>query len=574
MAQDRAVKEHAFRLFMVLLPGAPKPDDPTLDFLANRTWVDLRPGVADQAGVQDLICAVTGLPRSHPDDGIEPGRCPYRGLEAFEEDHAELFFGRADDTTRAVEKLKDSRFLAVVGPSGCGKSSMVRAAVVPALKQGALDGSEAWTVALITPGAHPLTVLAAQLAGLAPGQSMQVTVDALATDERTLDLAASLALSERGAGDRLVLVVDQLEEVFTLCADEDERAAFLANLCYAATLPGGRVVVLVAMRADFYHHCAAYPKLRTLVSARQFLVGPLDEDALREVIEQPAWKVNLELEPGLVETILDDVADRPGTLPLLEYVLLEVWRRRRGRMLALAAYVACGGVEGALAQRADAIYDRLTASQQQLVRRVLLRLVQPGEGTEDTRRRAEQRELRSPAEDDADLEAVIKALTDARLLVVSDVDQARVVEVAHEALIRGWPRLRAWIEESRELLLAQRRLTEAIREWDQGGRDPELLYRAARLAFWQDQAVEDLNDLEREFLAASRRRETREQNAKRRPGRPRDRQPQHPGHHRAARRRPGGQPAGHRTVPSTRRGCHHATVDRPRAEPSAGQRGI
>jgi WD40 repeat protein/energy-coupling factor transporter ATP-binding protein EcfA2 len=516
VAQDRATKDPRFRLFMVLLPGALHPDDPSLDFLANRTWVDLRAGIIDRDGFQDLLSAITGAPRRTATIGAEPGRCPYRGLEVFEKAHAELFFGRAADTARMVEKLKDSRFLAVLGPSGCGKSSLVRAGVVPALTQGALPGSAGWPVHLVMPGARPLSVLAALLVGLAPGDSMQRTLDGLRGDERSLDLAASLALAQRPAAERLVLVVDQLEEAFTLCAEEAERAAFLANLCYAATIPGGRLMVLVAMRADFYHRCAPYPQLRALIAARQFLVGPLDRAGLREAIERPAWRVKLELETGLAETILDDVADRPGTLPLLEYVLLEVWRRRRGSMLTLDAYVASGGVEGALAQRADAVYEALTPAQQRLARRVLLRLVQPGEGTEDTRRRAEIAELRSRAEEEADLEAVVKAFADARLLVVDSLDGARLVDVAHEALIRGWPKLRAWIDEGRALLLALRRLTEAAVEWDHGGWEEGSLYRGARLAAWSDRPVEDLNDLERAFLAASRERETRDRDARRR----------------------------------------------------------
>jgi len=516
VAQDRAAKEHAFRLFMVLLPGAPKPDDPSLDFLANRTWVDLRSGVTDRHGFRDLVSAVTGVPWGDVNGEVKPGRCPYRGLQVFEEDHADLFFGRAADIAWMVQRLTDSRFLAVLGPSGCGKSSLVRAGLVPALKQGALPASHRWAFRLMTPGARPLSTLAAQLVSLAPDKPMQATVDGLRSDERTLDLAIPLALASRPADERVMLVVDQLEEVFTLCGDEAERAAFLANLRYAGSIPGGRLVVLVAMRADFYHRCAEYPALWRLMGARQFLVSPLGSDALREVIEQPAWHVGLQLEDGLVETILDDVGDQPGTLPLLEYALLEVWGRRRGRMLTLQAYVDSGGVEGGLAQRADTIYEGLTLAQQQLTRRVLLRLVQPGQGTEDTRRRAEFGELRTRPEDEADLQAVVKELTDARLLVVSSPGGTQVVDVAHEALIRGWPQLRGWIEEDRELLLAQRRLTDAATDWDHHGREDGLLYRGARLAAWQDRPLDDLNDLERAFLATSRKREARERTAKRR----------------------------------------------------------
>ncbi|MGH8903471.1 MAG: TIR domain-containing protein, partial [Egibacteraceae bacterium] len=523
VAHARAAKDPGFRLFMVLLPGAPKPDDPSLAFLTTRTWVDLRAGIDDRDAFAGLVGAITdGAHRPDLVTGERGDVCPYRGLEVFGEEHAELFFGRAGDTALVVEKLRGSRFLAVLGPSGCGKSSLVRAGMIPALSHGALPGSEGWTVRLVTPGARPLSVLAVQVARLLPEESMLDTLRQLRADEQSLDVAVSLALAlalaERPVDERVVLVVDQFEEVFTLCADEAERTAFLANLCYAASIPGGRVAVVVAMRADFYHRCATYPQLRALMAARQFLVGPLGPAALREVIERPARRVGLELEAGLAETILGDVAERPGGLPLLEHVLWEVWQRRRGRTLTLQAYVAAGGVEGALAQRATTIYEGLTAAQRQIARRVLLRLVQPGEGTEDTRRRAQMDELLTRPEEDADLEAVVKALADGRLLTTGrdEVTDARVVDVAHEALIRGWPQLRAWIDDDREALRAQRRLTEAASEWDANGREEAFLYRGARLAAWQDRPLEDLNELERAFLAAGRQREARERATTRR----------------------------------------------------------
>ena len=182
-------------------------------------------------------------------------------------------------------------------------------------------------------------------------------------------------------------MVDQLEEIFTLCSDEGERAAFLGNLVYAATIPGGRTVVVATMRADFYHRLAEHPDLRALVATNQILLGPLDARGLRRAIEEPARRCGLELEPGLTRRILTDVADRPGTLPLLEHLLLEVWRRRRDHTLTLEGYAASGGVEGALARRANEVYGAMPAERQAIARRVLLRLTQPGEGTEDTRRR-------------------------------------------------------------------------------------------------------------------------------------------------------------------------------------------
>ena len=514
VAQERAVKDRGFRLFMVLLPGAPQPHDPSLAFLSTRTWVDLRQGIESTDGLRQLVSAIRGVALALPD---APGRddvCPYRGLEAFQESDAELFFGREDDTARVLELLKEGRFLAVVAASGSGKSSLVRAGVVSALRRGELPGSEGWAYAIMTPGPRPLAALSAQIARLGDRDSMHRTLDLLRADERTLELAVVLATSEPGAPERCVLVVDQFEEVFTLCADEDERRAFLDNLLYAATIPGGRTVVLLAIRADFYERCAAYPQLRALV-AQQYLLGPLTGDGLRRAIEEPARRVGLDLEAGLVETILADVAHQPGALPLLEHVLLEVWERRLAGMLTLEAYVASGGVEGALAQRANTIYAGLTDDQQAIARRVLLRLTQPGDGTEDTRRRAPIDELVVRPGEEADVERVITALTNNRLLSAGrdEATGVAVVDVTHEALIRGWPELRAWVNEDRDSLRLHRRLTETAREWQESEHDPGLLYSGARLVLWHDRPEDQLNDLERRFLATSRERAARERAA-------------------------------------------------------------
>ncbi len=510
LAVDRMAKDRSFRVFLVLLPGLPEPFDTSQlpPFLSTRTWVDLRKGVEDARSFQSLINAIKGLPLG-PERPIEPRDdvSPYRGLQAFDEEHAELFFGREGDIQRLIEKLKTTRFLAVLGASGSGKSSLVRAGVVPALKRGVLPESDTWTIRVFTPGAHPLASLAANLLRLHPQQSMNRTLDEMNTDERTLHLAVSLALAERPASERVVWVVDQFEEIFTLCADEKERSQFLANLLYAAFIPGGRNAVVLTLRADFYQKCAAYPELSERIAAYQFLVSPMDEENLKQAIEEPAWHVGLEFEQGLVETILDDIQSQPGALPLLEHALLELWERRRGNLLTLEAYRESGGVQGAIAKRADAIYDSFTVEQQQIVRRIMLRLTQPGEGTEDTRRRATMDELVTRTGENKAVEDVTQTMATARLLT-TDTDErpgTQVIDVSHEALIRGWPRLRQWIEEDRAGLRILRRLTEAAREW-QPAKDESLLYRGARLAQaveWRERNEAALNELERQFLDAS-----------------------------------------------------------------------
>ncbi len=518
VAHDQATKDRSFRIFMVLLPGAPDAADPSLAFLRTRTWVDLRDGIGERGALDDLISAIVGGPRRRDVPTADAGTCPYRGLEPFNEEHAAFFFGRDADIASILDKLRHSRFLAVLGPSGSGKSSLLRAGLAPALRRGALAGSQGWTTRILTPGARPLTTLAGHLTTLFPGAPLQQTLEHLATDERSLDLAVSIPFGERPHDDRLVLVVDQFEETFTLCPDELERTRFIDNLVYASTIPGGRVVLVIGMRADFYHRLAQFPGLRSLVADEQFLVGPLGPEELRQAIEEPARRVDLELEAGLVDTIIADVGDRPATLPLLEHLLLELWQERRGTMMTLGAYVASGGVEGALAQRANATFAGLSADHQRIARRVLLRLVQPGEGAEDTRRRAEVQELVGRPEEADDVEAVVKTLADSRLVTVGadELSGARGVDIAHEALIRGWPELRAWVNEDREALRLRGRLTDAAGEWAESGRDEGLLFRGARLALWQEAHEHDLNELERAFLAASFERAARERSAARR----------------------------------------------------------
>src|SRR5918995_2382886 len=403
-----------------------------------------------------------------PDYSLPPADvpCPYKGLVAFEPEDADLFFGREQLVEALAGRLEDAPFLAIVGASGSGKSSLVRAGVTPALQ--GRDGT--LHAALFSPGKRPLAELAA-------------------------------------GGDARLLVVDQFEEVFTLCRDEEERRAFIDALL-AATEGGTRVVI--ALRADFYGHCAVYPRLAAALEDHQALVGPMSEEELRRAIERPAERAGLLLEPGLVEGILRDVVGQPGALPLLSHCLLETWKRRSGRMLTLIGYLQAGGVQGAIAKTAETVYrETLSADQQTLARNIFLRLTELGEGTEDTRRRVAIAELTPRAEQRDDVDDVLRTLADARLVTIGE----GTVEVAHEALIRHWPSLRRWLDEDREGRLLHRRHTQAAQEWDPAGRDPALLYRGTRLAGagdWASAHDSELNELEREFLSASRDTELRD----------------------------------------------------------------
>ena len=422
VAQHRAAKEASYRLIPILLPGVEDPFDYSKlpPCLTQRTWIDFRVGLDDERTLGALINAIRGKPPG-PDGAHEQtdDTCPYQGLEVFDEEHAEFFFGRQRDVQRLVEKLKGTRFLAVLGASGSGKSSLVRAGLIPALRAGALPQSEAWTICVFKSGSRPLASLTAKLLDLSSGKdSMQTTLDQMGKDERTLHLAVAFALADKPAG-RIVWVIDQFEEVFTLCSDRKECASFLGNLIYASSIPDGQSTVLLTMRADFLPKCAAWPDLAMRVAAQQFLVSPMDTHMLRQTIQEPARRVTLGFDPGLVDVILGDVASEPGALPLLEHALLELWKRRRDHTLTLDGYRESGGVKGAIAKTAEEIFRNFSPDEQAIVRRIMLRLTKLGEGTEDTRRSARIDEIVTTSSEAGVVERVINTMADARLLTIT-----------------------------------------------------------------------------------------------------------------------------------------------------------
>ncbi len=444
------------------------------------------------------------VPVAWPEEDLPPADvpCPYMGLVAFEAEDAQYFFGREELVAELTARLAGTRFLAVVGPSGSGKSSLVRAGLLPSVWAGALPGSEDWQTMVITPGARPLDELAVRLSVLSDDRPAALLRD-LEADHRVLDLTIRRALAGQPAGVKLLLVVDQFEEIFALCRDKEERRTFINALLYAVEAEEGRTIVVPTIRADFYGRCAAYPQLAARLSDG-LLVGPLSEEDLRAAIERPAALVGLQLEPGLTGMILDDVAGEPGALPLLSHALLETFERRRGSQLTLSGYAGSGGVAGAIAQTADTVYGGLEPEQQALARSIFLRLTELGaEGTQDTRRRVAPAELQRSEEEAPAVASLLRTLAAARLVTTGD----DTVEVAHEALIREWPALRGWLDEDREGLRIHRHLTVAAGEWQRLEQDPGELYRGARLAAageWAEEHDQELNPLEREFLAASK----------------------------------------------------------------------
>ncbi len=449
------------------------------------------------------------------EDAPAPGVPPFKGLEYFNENDADKFYGRELLTAKLVSRLRTSRFLPIIiGASGSGKSSVIRAGVVPALRRGGPladgspppEGSRAWPIHTITPAAHPLASLAAELTReveSANGEAAQTLVDDLRVDERSLHFFARKRLSQRQNANRFLLLVDQFEEVFTLCKDEDERRAFINNLLYAsAESTDGPTIVIIIFRADFYAHCAQYANLRVAVSTNQEFVGPMNRAELRRAIEEPAKAGNWDYEPGLVDLILKEVGDEPGALPLMQHPRLETWKRRRGRTMTLSGYNVVGGIHGAIAKTAEAVYAELSAEQQEVARRIFLRLVELGEGTQDTRRRAHIAELYPREEYRPVVEQVLRKLVDNRLIVLGD----QTAEVAHEALIREWPTLHKWINDSRDALRVHRELLDAAENWEKLNRDEGALYRGVQLGRaleWATANPDELGPLEREFVFAS-----------------------------------------------------------------------
>ena len=413
---------------------------------------------------------------------------PYLGLAAFDEGDARNFFGREALIEEIIEKLSErdilARALMVVGASGSGKSSVVRAGLIPALRQGALAGSKRWFITTLVPGVDPFASLSAAL--------QRVSV-------REFDLDAMLNRDSFGlsrAIDRclpneldceLLLVVDQFEELFTLCNDEHQRRAWIAAITTALMDANSRLRVVFTLRADFLDRPLQYPDLAEIARERMVLVPAMSLDELERAIVGPARRIGLMFEAGLVAAILDEVRDQLGALPLLQYALSELFLRRKDRELKLSAFRAMGGVRGALAGRAESAYADLQAPAKDAARQLFLRLTTLGEGSEDTRRRTRQSEIlalqQKPEQRAASSEA-IAAFAKARLLTF-DRDAAShepTIEVAHEALLRSWGRLREWLSASRADLRLQRQLSDAGNLWRSNAQDPSFLLAGNRLA--------------------------------------------------------------------------------------------
>ncbi|KOU15678.1 DNA-binding protein [Streptomyces sp. WM6368] len=472
------------------------------------------------------------------------GECPYRGLPAFTAREAQWFFGRERATAELTERVFErvgSGPLMLVAPSGAGKSSLLNAGLVPALRRGGfpMPGSDTWPVLRFTPTAHPLEELlgcAAKVLGGDPGLTaggLRERPDALLEAVRRLaGPPPADGPDRRPPPPRPVLLVDQFEELFTLCCDEDERRAFVRVLCALAAArpepdgpgpdgpgsggPGSDVldpaVVVLGVRADFSGNCLDLPELAPVFTEGLFVLAPMSPAELRESITRPAELAGLTLEPGLFPLLLrdaglrDDPPDRTpsGVLPLVSHALLATWRQREGATLTVAGYERTGGIQGAIARTAEEVFTRLYPAEQNTLRRVLVRLVHVADGTGATRRRMSRTALMEQLADAGPAAAALDTFVRARLITM-DSDS---VEITHEALLHAWPRLRGWIRADRAGLLIHQQLAHAAAEWEREGRDPSALHRGTRLdtaRAWADEhdGRSRLGPLEAAFLRAS-----------------------------------------------------------------------
>lgn len=524
-ALDRQANDRQFPVIPVLLDGA----DIGRSFLSLNTWVDLRGARLDDADALGRLLEAVACPHTTADVDAH-GLNPYRGLEVFDEAHAPFFFGREAFIGDLLARLtqQGSKFVAVIGASGSGKSSVVRAGLIPKLRR-RRPPHETWDVAVFTPGERPWFRLADGLGALRfPDKSdadLDIEIDKLATalqsGELSLESLLDRILQRQGKLHRLLLVVDQFEELFTLTPIQ-ERAEFIERLLGSLAVEG--LVLMPTLRADFYGQAIeADRRLSDLLGRAQVTLGRLTLDELTRAVVEPARLARLEFDPGLPELLLRDAGNEPGNLPLLQHALLELYTQRHGNRLTSAAYQAIGGIRKAIATSAEREFKRFDeVGKGDMVRNLftqLVRLAQVGEGQEDTRRRVATASLQPEALAIVDEFASYKY----RLLVkasergtanppdcgamAAPSSAQETVEVAHEALIREWDRLKGWLNEDRGFYLWRQGLDQALRDYDDHGCQIDYLLHGPALKQAEGKLAtaipEPLTPHQRDFIQSS-----------------------------------------------------------------------
>jgi hypothetical protein len=511
-----------------VIPVLLRSADLTPCFLFTNTWIDLRAGLESVAATEALGVFERAINSTQPVQALERAAvvCPYRGLQAFREEDAAFFAGRDAFAKQLLSFTRDKDLVAVVGPSGSGKSSVVEAGLLPLLRR-ERPPANTWDAVSFRPGGAPFHRLASALFPLLEPQLDDETErlrkarklgDHLATSEVTLADVVSRVIEKSNGTGRLFLVADQFEELFKQTPEPGRRPFAQALLRALGSAP---FTLMITLRADFYSQIIGLDReLSDRLALAQVNIGALTRDELRESITATARLVGLKFEAGLVERILTDAGSQPGRLPLVEFALTELWQRREGNQLANGAYDEIGGITGALARRAEAEFARLKPEEQAAARRLFSRLVRlagPDEAGEDTRQCADLSEADTLAK------GVANQFADARLLVTGGEASTGTlsVEVAHEALIKNWERLRGWLNEDREFLLWRQRLQVHVREWQAHRLDTGYLLRDAVLSEaerWLLGRPHDLTDAEQQPIRESialREREREEEERRR-----------------------------------------------------------
>ncbi len=489
-----------FPVIPVFLPDCPdeiKKNVPhTLRLYEPVTFVSLD----DEESLRRLVCGINGEPPGSQESADIP--CPYPGLDPFRENMSQYFYGREAEISQLQGRLETAPFVIVMGPSGSGKSSIVLAGLLPRLK-GRDDEPSPYLIHTLTPGREPLQSLAMRFAPTLDTERRNQLAQAFATDPQELNRVIQGVLADQPAPiRRLLFVVDQFEEIFTLCNDANQRDAFIHSLLHACEAGNGAIKVVFTLRSDFYTPCFDYSQL---IDTRYHLpIVLLRGERLRRAIEDSARTAGLYFQRGLVDTLLDDAGDEPGILPLIQYTLRQLFNQRNGRWLTADAYhTLLGGVRGVIASRAEAALAKLKANPkfdekqvEPMVRRILLRLVQVGENSPPTRQEVLRHEFFWATDTEAQralLAAGLELLIQERLLTShKDENDLVYINLAHEVIIKSWKRLADWVDESMEDLLTRRRVEEAAREWDKSGRDDSLLFRGVQLQKaleWQQRRI-------------------------------------------------------------------------------------
>ena len=503
-------QQHVFPVIPVLLPGA---ESLPTGFLALNTWVDLRTGVEDEEAIDDMVRAVRGAPAERTEAGTAaPVRmvCPFKGLKFFQEEDAPLYFGREKAAEDLLEAVLRNPVVTLAGVSGSGKSSLARAGLLPRLRR--CKSPDLWDAVCFSPGNEPFYHLAKALVPLLLGEiaeleslkEIEELADRLATGKAKLEHLVERCLEKSGGSDRLLIVVDQLEEVFTQSAESDPDA-FLKELLRAQSR--SPLHLLLTLRADFYDRVLRLGGSGQQLLAKVVNLQAMQRDELALAIGEPAGKAGLALESGLLERLLDDVGEEPGNLPLLEFALTKLWNERKGRDLTHTGYEKVGKVAKAISRTADDLYAGLSPEQQKAARRLFVRLVRispPEEGARPSRQRVRMREI--AAQPDVRELAETLASQRYRLLVLGDEGGTETVTLAHEALIQHWKRLQDWLAEDQELLLWRQRLRINLDQWVKAGRREDFLLLRGQLSeaeHWRDERPGELSSEERRFIAES-----------------------------------------------------------------------